>query len=263
MHLRGYLPMQPLTLTDVERIVRLVSEAGDPTVDVAVPERKRMLLEGLARLVEADIWCWSTAVFNPDIPGDAASIKMVDGGWIDGQERGRFIRSLNDPDLRATQVSLLDVVRARHLTVDRGHFPQRVEQRSMDAAWRAAGIGQYLVSFYPLGDTANSVVGFYRRQETPLFTDRDRTIVHVVVSQVGWLHCHGLDVPAKVTVLQLSRREREVMSFLLIGDSQKQVARKLELSEHTVGDYVKQIYKHFEVNSRAELLAHFIAGGQR
>jgi hypothetical protein len=186
-------------------------------------------------------------VFNPDLPGDAASVKMVDGGWIDGQERGRFIRSLNDPDLRATQVSLLDVVRARHLTVDRGHFPQQVEQQTMDAAWRAAGIGQYLVSFYPLGDTANSVAVFYRRQETPLFTAGDRTIV-VVVSQVGWLHCHSLDVPAKVTVLQLS---------------QKQVARKLQLSEHAVGDYVKQIYKHFAVNSRAELLAHFIAGGKR
>ena len=52
------------------------------------------------------------------------------------------------------------------------------------------------------------------------------------------------------------------MSFLLTGDTLKEVAQKLGLSEHTVGDYVKQIYKHFSVSSRAELLAHFISNGQ-
>jgi DNA-binding CsgD family transcriptional regulator len=50
------------------------------------------------------------------------------------------------------------------------------------------------------------------------------------------------------------------MLFLLAGDSAKQVAQKLGLSEFTVGDHVKRIYKHFSVSSRVELLAHFISG---
>jgi DNA-binding CsgD family transcriptional regulator len=254
--------MQCLALTDVEQIVHLVSEAGDPTADTPVPERKRMLLEGLARLVEADMWLWSTAVFNPHIPGDVASVSMVDGGWIDGQERGRVLRCLNDPKLCATTASVFESVRERHVTIDREFVPLDTDRRNIEVAFRAGGIGHFLLSFYPLGDTANSGCGFYRRLDGPPFTDRDRAVVHVVLSQVDWLHRLGLDAPAKDTVLQLSRREREVIAFLLVGDSQKQVARKLRLSEHTVGDYVKQIYKRFAVNSRAELLAHFISGGQ-
>jgi DNA-binding CsgD family transcriptional regulator len=48
---------------------------------------------------------------------------------------------------------------------------------------------------------------------------------------------------------------------MLKGDSRKQIAAALGLSEHTVGDYLKQLYRHFGVSSRGELQAHFIAGG--
>ena len=45
---------------------------------------------------------------------------------------------------------------------------------------------------------------------------------------------------------------------LLAGDSEKQVAAKLGLSRHTIHVYVKQLYKHYEVSSRAELLAQWV-----
>jgi FixJ family two-component response regulator len=92
---------------------------------------------------------------------------------------------------------------------------------------------------------------------------RDRALVHIVSNHVDWLHHYGSHVPAKDKISKLSPRQREVMTFLLAGDSLKEVAQKLGLSEHTIGDHVKQIYKHFSVSSRAELLAHFIPGGQQ
>ena len=86
--------------------------------------------------------------------------------------------------------------------------------------------------------------------------------MQTVSSEADWLHHYGTNVTAKDKILKLSPRQRQVISFLLAGNSLKEVAQKLELSEHTVGDYVKQIYKHFSVSSRAELLAIFISGGQ-
>jgi FixJ family two-component response regulator len=91
---------------------------------------------------------------------------------------------------------------------------------------------------------------------------RDLALLHTASRQIEWLHPYGTTVPATDKVLKLSPRQRQVLSFLLTGGTLKEVAQKLGLSEHTVGDYVKQIYKHFSVKSRAELFAHFISGGQ-
>ena len=56
----------------------------------------------------------------------------------------------------------------------------------------------------------------------------------------------------------LSKRLRETLSLLLEGHSEKQVASELKLAPRTVHDYVTMLYEHFQVSSRAELLAYFI-----
>jgi DNA-binding CsgD family transcriptional regulator len=59
----------------------------------------------------------------------------------------------------------------------------------------------------------------------------------------------------------LSPRQEQTLQCLLTGDSAKQIAHKLGISVHTVGDYVKSVYRAHHVNSRAELLASVL--GQR
>lgn len=61
--------------------------------------------------------------------------------------------------------------------------------------------------------------------------------------------------PAPPTLNELPPRQEQTLRHLLDGDSEKQVARKLELSQHTVHVYVKALYRRFGVSSRAELLA--------
>jgi two-component system CheB/CheR fusion protein len=89
---------------------------------------------------------------------------------------------------------------------------------------------------------------------------RKLTSLQVVSSQIGSLHHFAINVAAIEKRMNLSPRQRQVLSFLLAGNSLKEVAQKLELSAHTVGDYVKQIYKHFAVSSRAQLAALFLPG---
>lgn len=59
----------------------------------------------------------------------------------------------------------------------------------------------------------------------------------------------------------LPPRMRETLQHLLTGDSEKQIALKLKISQHTVHVYVKRLYRHYGANSRGELLARFVAGG--
>jgi DNA-binding CsgD family transcriptional regulator len=254
--------MQHLPLSDVEQMIHLLACAGDPTADASVNERKQVLLNGVAELINADFWMWSTFRCNPRVPGDAMTVGLIDGGWNDDQERVRFYEVLTNPKLRAISARMLDPHDEQMITHSLDRFVSAEDWRIAAPIWHGAGFDQLLVARYALGQDAFSAVGYYRRVGRPAFTERDRVVVHVIFQQVDWLHRHGSDVPAGEHVLRLSPRERQVLVLLLGGDSRKEVAHKLRLSEHTVGDYLKKIYKHFAVSSRAELLAYFIAGGQ-
>src|SRR5688500_5956447 len=59
----------------------------------------------------------------------------------------------------------------------------------------------------------------------------------------------------------LSPRMRQTLQSLLAGDSEKQAATKLGVSQNTVHVYVKQLYRRFDVNSRGELLARWVNRG--
>ena len=64
--------------------------------------------------------------------------------------------------------------------------------------------------------------------------------------------------PPRELELHLSPRVRQTLTRLLAGDSEKQVARHLELSKNTIHVYVKALYRHYNVHSRGELLAKFV-----
>ena len=48
------------------------------------------------------------------------------------------------------------------------------------------------------------------------------------------------------------------MLLLLDGFSRKMIAAQMSLGEDTVGDHIKNIYRHFQVNSATELAAIFL-----
>jgi pSer/pThr/pTyr-binding forkhead associated (FHA) protein len=58
--------------------------------------------------------------------------------------------------------------------------------------------------------------------------------------------------------LPLSTAQRRVFDLLLAGLSEKQVAKQLEVSRHTVHAHVRQIYRLLSVRSRSELLSKYV-----
>jgi len=55
----------------------------------------------------------------------------------------------------------------------------------------------------------------------------------------------------------LTKREREVLDLISYGYSNADIAKKLVISEHTVNDYTKKIYRKLGVHSR-HAAAHFL-----
>lgn len=61
----------------------------------------------------------------------------------------------------------------------------------------------------------------------------------------------------------LSGRLWQVLRCLVAGHSEKQIAIVLEISEHTVHVYVKDLYRAYAVHTRAELLRQVLKGALR
>jgi DNA-binding NarL/FixJ family response regulator len=64
-------------------------------------------------------------------------------------------------------------------------------------------------------------------------------------------------IPAEVrTVLdQLCAREREIVSYVVHGFANREIAERLCISERTVSTHIVNIYEKLDVHSRAELAA--------
>jgi len=70
-------------------------------------------------------------------------------------------------------------------------------------------------------------------------------------------------VPVPLTeelAIHLTPREVEVARCLAFGASNKQIARKLEVSDFTVRDHVSRLLKKFGVDSRARLAVVLSSG---
>lgn len=103
-------------------------------------------------------------------------------------------------------------------------------------------------------------------------TDPGRASCRVRTTSGRWLSVHGepmsggasvvlsaavLDdvLPAAAAWLGLTRREHEVVRSVAHGLAARQVARRLAVSEHTVHDHLRAVYRKAGVSGRQELLA--------
>jgi hypothetical protein len=110
-----------------------------------------------------------------------------------------------------------------------------------------------------LSDRWFSCIILHRTVGEPDFSERQRRLLHLFHAELGRLIGLVL-VSARdpFSPTKLPTRVWETLQCLLDGDSEKQAAARMRLSRETVHQYVKALYRHFGVSSRAELLAHFI-----
>ena len=58
-------------------------------------------------------------------------------------------------------------------------------------------------------------------------------------------------------------REKEVVQLVADGLANREIAERLELSEHTVKNYIFHIFDKLGLSSRVELVLYAVAGPER
>jgi DNA-binding CsgD family transcriptional regulator len=253
--------MEYLAVRDVRKIVRLLGEVA--VLETDTPGKRRCLLEGMARIVEADIWAWIHFQDNAK-DGIPMGFAFVEGGWASEAQRMLFAEATTTPVAKRYNEA--------HRIGCEAHRTRKRVDILPDSEWFSSelfqkyyakgNLGDWISSTYPLGDSYFSSIMLLRQLDRPMFTRRDVCIVHVLTEEIDWLHREGTNIPASEHVNKLSPRQRQVLLRLLAGEGIKEIARRLSLSNHTVNDHMKEIYRRFGVSGRSELVSKFLAGGQ-
>jgi DNA-binding CsgD family transcriptional regulator len=247
---------------DARAMVRLVAEVAALRGDHMAS--KRYLMNGLKELVCADSWVWALGYLDPSRPPVYASY-LHEG--FDEARFVRYLRAVEHPGMRDLMGPFTRELTERksHITRTRQQIERPGGTDSASAAvangfWLAADIAPLILSARPLNEQCVSIIALYRRADEPMFSERERRVAHILLTEAFWLHAEGWPEDFGAKTPGLSRPRRLVLNLLLEGHSRKLIADQLNLSIHTVSDYVKDIYSNFNVQSHAELMRRFTRG---
>jgi DNA-binding CsgD family transcriptional regulator len=245
---------------DVRGMVRLLGEvAANPGNHSA---KKRQLMEGLCQLVSADYWVWS--VNSSRGQGEQPDYLHALNGGFEPDQFGRLAKVIDHPEMKAFTAPFV-----AELAEKRAHLTRRLHQIYPEEAWpteavvnlwKEAGIGAIMLSFRPLDEKQLSAIALYRRLGQPLFDAREARIAHIVLTEVPRLHAEGWPQDRNVTIPGLAPRPCTVLNLLLQGLSRKEIATSIGVTEGTVNDYVKVVYKRFRVQSQSQLMNRLLRG---
>jgi DNA-binding CsgD family transcriptional regulator len=258
-----------LSLEDVSALIRLVREVSDRWDDPRAWREHLLhgacaLLDGTVGLMVVDDEPGRSSFGRPAVicvvglPESAA--RLVQPAFSQfGQRQFAEVSQNLLPGITKLHA---DLVRQGWVTAARG-------QVADDATYHASphyqnfrrhiGSDDYVVSMRIVDIPRRpEAISIDRPHGAPPFGPREVALLKLLHDEVAPLIGVRLSTEEHLCRDGLSKRLNETLSLLLEGRSEKEAAKALGLSSRTVHDYVSMLYEHFEVSSRAELLAYFI-----
>lgn len=250
----------PITEDDFRAVVRILGDIGNMS---GTPDEKRHhLMRELCQIIGAD--CWFLGVSPLMQPGQQPVYLFHNHGGLDEPRLSRLLQAIEHPDSGAMTAPI-----ARAMIETGSHVTRLRQQIIPDerflaspafSLWAAANVGPIILSLRPAPGYGTTVIAFYRTLSAPLFSPREARIAHIVLTEVRWLHEEGMPHTEAVPITTLPPRCRLILHQLLAGRPRKVIAADLSISIHTVNDYLKQIFRHFGVQSQVQLIARFRNG---
>jgi DNA-binding CsgD family transcriptional regulator len=247
-----------LKLRDVRKAFRLVGEVREIGSD---PQRWRPhMVLALRKLVNADVVVSSEIHFRK--LKTTGHMKVFDIGW--GSEPDGKVWQINT-EREDEQPENFWLAMATPLERKDARAGDDKPDAEPDADTELVPVrptrnvhgGRYLIlSQYALPHAGVvDQLGLHRAWDDEPFTSAEHKLVRLFHVELGRLWKRDAIRRAKDPATALPPRLTQTLNELLAGSSEKQIAHKLDLSRHTIHNYVKALHQRFGVSSRGELLA--------
>ena len=258
-------PTNNLRLKEVRAVFRLVGECRELGIDSTL--WRRHMLSELLRLTGGKVAMGGpAAVRDGFLQPDPAP--AVDLGWDGARERALFAQFLGDnmhlkdpaltafgPLLGTLPSPLSSLTRCRRQLVDNTTWYRSAAYCDYH---RPSGTDDGMMSVVSLGKGKVHGIALFRPPNERPFEPRHRKLLHLFHRELAPDLLKDLAPPGCDPITTLSPRLRDVLVCLLEGDSEPQAAARLGLTRDTTHQYVKALFRQFNVNSRSQLMARFV-----
>jgi DNA-binding CsgD family transcriptional regulator len=252
---------QRLSLSEVRAAFRLIGEVRDLGDDWH--DWRAHLLAELGRLVGAKAGTCCELLGPPWLVDG----RPVLGGVIIhsiGSDAGRRImqQEVEEGDFTEHPLTpVMVVLLGRSFTRSRRQMaddPTWYRSETFERYHRDAGIDDalYSVATLPRPDCVHSIT-LHRALGERQFQARQRALLRLAHAELAHLWWTATTARPADPSSSLPLRLRQTLARLRTGDSEKQVARALGLSQHTVHHYIAELHRRFGVSSRGELLVRY------
>jgi DNA-binding CsgD family transcriptional regulator len=244
-----------LKLSDVRSVFRLIGEVREMGAD---PEQWRPhMVRRLQKMLACDLVISSEIHFKKT---GKDLMRVIDIGWGCGAE-GETYRIFTERDgerpenywVMPAEGAAQGAAEGAGMGAADATEPALVPVRPAKPLY---GGQSFILSQYPLPHIgAVDQLGLHRTSGEQKFSRAEHRLVHLLHVELGRLWRKDALEKAKDPTKDLPPRLSQTLHELLQGASEKQIAMKLELSRHTIHNYVKALHQRFQVSSRGELLA--------
>lgn len=235
-----------LPLRDVRRVFRLIGEIREQGSDPA--HWRPHMVKRLSQLFSAEVVISSEIHFRKS-PG-SNTMRVIDIGWAchgsDTCDRIHTEREGETPD--AYWVSA-----GQPLPAAQSDAEQLVPVKPARPLYGGTSFIMSQIALPHIG--AVDQLGMHRIGGDQPFTPVEHRLVHLFHVELGRLWRKDALAKAQDPHADLPPRLSQTLAALSEGLSEKQIAIKLQLSQHTIHNYIKALHQRFEVSSRGELLA--------
>lgn len=237
-----------IRVTDARALLRLFGEVAELPNDAGL--RSQHLVSRLCDILGGQ--CGMIAVLQCNHNGPKM-VFGVEGGHLDDAGRriyADYARGMHviDPLLDALEPGAI----SPRTVVRRECIPDAQWYRSefVNEVKFKVGVDDATYAFHPLDNGRHIGLGINRARGRR-FAAREKVMLDLVNQEMGWFFrklptSSGAGLPPRL---------RTVLNYLVKGESEKRIARVMNLSPHTIHDYVKELHRRFDVSSRGELLA--------
>ncbi len=227
-------------------------------------EWQSVLLDGVQKLAGLSfVGLQLTGLFSEGRIPDLLPIAYK--GWETPEQERIYLSSMTDED----RVMLPNVDKALGPAMAQGSVAFSRAMIVSDELWyqsefyqryvKRAGMDEWVSSFRVAPQLDSIVmIGGNRKLGAPPIPMSTVKLLGILGEEITPLLGTRLSLRNQISKAGLTPRQRQTLDLLLEGLSEKQVAQQLGLSKATIHDYIVKLHKHFDVQSRGELLSYFI-----